>query len=126
MDLKRHPYKIVLTQELQPNDRGIRNMFAKWVVEQFGVVQNKVTFGWIALLMNTTAAFGAARIIWNFKDVFILKKVIVWRNLQSSGNIGSYFFQNQQEEAMTLKGERYHAIKEIIFDLNQEIDLTKV
>ena len=32
-----HPYKLVLSQELKPNDSRSRRVFSDWVVEQFEV-----------------------------------------------------------------------------------------
>lgn len=120
MDLKLHPYKVVLTQELKPNDHRLRRFFAEWALEQLEVDPDfgrKIIFSDEAhFWMNGYVNKQNCR-IWseeNPREIYERPlhptKVTVWCAFWVGGIIGPYFFQNEQGDAVTVNGERYRTM----------------
>ena len=52
------------------------------------------------------------------------KRVTVWCGFWSRGIIGPFFFENEQEKAVTVDGDRYRAmLNEFLFTKNEEEDI---
>lgn len=68
IDLKLHPYKIQLVQELKPNDFNLRKLYAQTMLERFSNLTTSCfltnpTSTWTDTLINRTADIGAAKIL---------------------------------------------------------------
>ena len=55
------------------------------------------------------------------------KRITVWCGFSSRGIIGSFFFENEQEEAVTVNGDRYRAmLNEFLFTKIEEKDIGNI
>ena len=54
------------------------------------------------------------------------KRVTVWCGFWSIGIIGSFFFENEQGEAVTVNGDRYRALLNEFFTKIEEEDIGKI
>lgn len=128
-----YPYNVQLTQELKPNDFA----FADWALEQLEVDPNfgrKIMFTdeahfWLSGFINKQNCR-----IWSDENQREIhqgplhsEKVTIWCALWCGGIIGPYFFENEEEVALTVNGERYRAmIKNFFWTAVNGIDLTNV
>ena len=56
-----------------------------------------------------------------------LKQVTVWCGFWSRGTIGPFFFENEQEEAVTVNGDRYRVmLNEFLFTKIEEEDIGNI
>ena len=56
-----------------------------------------------------------------------LKRVTVWCGFWSRGIIGPFFSENEQEEAVTVNGDRYRAmLNEFLFTKIKEEDISNI
>lgn len=116
-DLKQHPYKIQLTQELKVNDHARRRVFADWALQHLQVdpmFGGRIIFSdeahfWLNGYVNKQNCR-----IWadtNPHEVHQKQlhpeKVTVWCGFWSGGIIGPYFFENENGSSITVNGERY-------------------
>lgn len=116
-DLGLHPYKVQLTQELQPQDHETRRVFADWASEQLETSPHfgeKIIFSgeahfWLNGCLNKENCR-----IWNdnnpreiLETPLHSEKLTVWCGLWAGGIIGPYFFQNENGEAVTVNGAEY-------------------
>lgn len=116
-DLHLHPYKIQLTQALQPADHERRRNYSNWMLE---AIENDPEF-WKKIIMSDEAHFHLGGFvnnqnsrIWgseNPREVHEKplhpRRVTVWCAMWAGGVIGPYFFENAHGIAVTVNGERY-------------------
>lgn len=137
LDLKLHPYKIQLTQELKPNDHLMRRRFANWALENLeanpNFAQNIIFSDEAHFWLNGFVNKQNCRIWSEANPREILEtplhpeKITVWCGFWSGGIIGPYFFENEQGRAVTVNGERYRRmIRNFLWPRLQEIDLANI
>ena len=115
-DLKYHPYKIQLTQELHPTDYQKRLDFATrflQLAENEDFVNNLIMtdeahFHLSGFVNKQNCRFWASE---NPKEVherpLHTAKVTVWCGITSSRIIGPYFFEDDNGDAISVNGHRY-------------------
>lgn len=136
-DLGVHAYKIALTQELKPNEHLLRRRFTDWALEHFEMdpeFHKKIIFSdeahfWLNGFVNKQNCRIWAK---NHPQMILeqplhLAKLTVWCGFHAGGVIGPYFFLNEQDNTVTVNGERYRAMLTGYFwhELNR-MDLTNM
>lgn len=112
-DLKLHPYKIQLVQQLKPDDHTKRERFSSIMLERFSNFRN--------ILFSDEAHFHLSGFVnkqncryWSAEQPsrkhqkpLHCQKVTVWAAVSARGLIGPYFFENSSGQALTVNTERY-------------------
>lgn len=132
-DLGLHPYKMVLAQELKPNDHRLRREFADWALEEMEGdpdFHRKIIFSdeahfWLNGFVNKqNCRYWSAenpRVV--HESPLYPQRVTVWCGLWYGGIIGPYFFKNAEGACVTVNGDRYRAmISDYFFAEYDEID----
>lgn len=120
LDLGQHPYKIMMTQELELNDHRDRREFVHWALNmltespEFGeqiIFSGKAQF-WLSGYVNTDSCC-----YWSELNPQVLDQasiatqgVAVWCGLWNGGIIGPYFFRNHQGYIASVDGPQYRAM----------------
>lgn len=132
-DLKLHPYKLQITQELKPRDHQQRRVFAEWIREQGVNFSMKIIF-------SDEAHFHVGGFvnkhncrIWGLENPREIvqtemhpQKVTVWCAFWSGGVIGPFFFffEDHAENAVTVNGVRYrNMITDFFWEQLEGIDI---
>lgn len=116
LDLKLHPYKIQLVQELSYDDHTKRASFSTLMLERFSNFGN--------ILFSDEAHFHLNGFVnkQNFRywcaeqpslkhqKPLHCQKVTVWAAISAKGLIGPYFFENSRGQALTVNTDRYVAM----------------
>lgn len=117
IDLHLHPYKIQLTQELKPADHQQRRVFVNWLLEREDGFSAKVLFSDEAhfhlngYVNKQNCRFWGAENPHEFHEQPLHpEKVTVWCGLWAGGIVGPFFFEDAEEKAITVNGERYRGI----------------
>ena len=132
-DIGMTPYKVQLVQELKPIDHPMRFRFAKWACDR---LTEDADFGKKIIFSGETHFDLGGYVnkqncrIWGTENPHAYiekpthpKGVIVWCGFWSRGIIGPFFFENEQEEAVTANGDRYRAmLNEFLFTKIEEED----
>lgn len=109
-----HPYKIQLTQIIQPTDKVARSQMANVLLQRKAQVQGR-------LLMTDEAHFHLCGAVnkqncryWSGANPRLLHerplhspKVTVWCGVGDVGIVGPYFFEDENGATVTVNGERY-------------------
>jgi hypothetical protein len=116
-DLHLHAYKIQLTQELKPTDHVQRREFVNWVLENQKVDCNfskKIIFSDEAHFQLDGHVNTQTCRIWSAENPRVIhekllhvQRATVWCGFWAGGVIGSYFFENDAGNAITVNGVRY-------------------
>ena len=120
LDLGLHPYKMVLAQELKPNDHRLRREFANWALES---IENDPDFH-RKIIFSDEAHFWLNGFVnkqncryWCKENPHMVhssplypEKLTVWCGLWYGGIIGPFFFKNAENQTVTVNGERYRAM----------------
>ncbi|XP_046962436.1 uncharacterized protein LOC124531912 [Vanessa cardui] len=115
-DLKLHPYKLQLVQELKPNDHHLRLAFAETMLERFQSLNN--------ILFSDEAHFHLCGFVnkqncryWAVENPQLKHqrplhslKVTVWAAMSAQGIIGPHFFENERSHTVTVNSDRYTAM----------------
>lgn len=118
LDLKLHPYKLQLTQELKDTDFGARLAFAEEMLRRFSTFEN--------ILFSDEAHFHLNGFVnrqncryWNDENPKMKHqkplhspKVTVWAAISSKGIIGPFFFEDSRGRNITVNTDRYVAMLE--------------
>ena len=133
-DLKMFPYKIQMTQKLNPADYPRRLSFGKWAIE---MTENELDF-WRKLIMSDEAHFslngGVNKQNCRFystenpqlieEQPLYDQKVTVWCGVCANMIIGPYFFEDDDGATTTVNGERYRAmITDFVMPIIRENDM---
>lgn len=119
-DLKCHPYKLQIVQELKPNDHVMRQQFCELMLQKLNEDEGFINKLW----MSDEAHFHLSGFVnkqnfryWAQENPTELhqrplhsKKVTVWCAMSSHGIIGPYFFENENGFATTVTSDRYVAM----------------
>lgn len=116
LDLKLHPYKIQLVQELKATDFESRLRFANEMRDKFSNFNNilfsdEAHFYLNGFLNKQNCRYWAAenpRL--KHQKPLHSPKVTVWAAIAKWGIIGPYFFENNRGQAVTVNSERYTAM----------------
>ena len=116
-DLHLHAYKIQLTQESKERDHLQRRNFASWIIEQQTtdpLLSSKIFF--IHFTIDGFVNKQNCR-IWGDENPRVIhdkslhpQKVTVWCAFLENGIIGSFFFEDDAENAVTVNAERYQSM----------------
>lgn len=119
-DLSMTPYKVQLVQELKPRDHPMRFRFAKWANNQLAAdveFHRKIIFSDEAHFHLSGYVNKQNCRIWGTENPHAVaekpmypQKVTVWCGFWSRGIVGPFFFENADEKAVTVNGERYRAM----------------
>ena len=115
--LSLHAYKIQICQMLKPTDLERRVKFCKWLLER--VEENSDFLG--KLFMSDEAHFSLNGHVnkqnmrfWATENPHQTKevplhseRVTVWCGFMENGIIGPYYFENENNQAVTVNGQRY-------------------
>lgn len=133
-DLNLHPYKVQITQELKPRDHLQRRMFCEWMLQHEVDFSRKIIFSDEAHFnLNGFVNKQNCR-VWGLqnprevveKQIFP-KKVTVWCGLWAEGVIGPYFFENHEENAVTVNAVRYRSmITDFLWQELEGVDIEEV
>ena len=133
-DLKMFPYKIQMTQKLNPADYPRRLSFGKWLIE---MTENELDF-WRKLIMSDEAHFslngGVNKQNCRFystenpqliqEQPLHNQKVTVWCGVCANMIIRPYFFEDDDGATTTVNGERYRAmITDFVMSIIREKDM---
>lgn len=117
-DMHFHPYKIVITQELKPQDPANRSEFCRIMREDFNGCNNiwfsdESNFHINGHVNKQNCRYWAEQNPQNLYETPLHSpKVIVWAAMSRQGIIGPYFFKDNLGQAQTVTSERYcHMIK---------------
>lgn len=112
-DLKLHPYKIQLVQELKPNDHNLRRIFAQTMLERFPTLNNILFSDEAHFHLNGHVNKQNCR-YWatenpksKHQKPLHSPKVTVWAAISAQGIIGPYFFEDERGQAVTVNSDRY-------------------
>lgn len=116
-DLNLHAYKIQLCQQLKPIDHFSRRVLSDWLIEHRKIDANfssKIIFSDEAhFTLNGTVNKQNCR-IWATENPCEYQeqplwpeKCTVWCAMWSKGIIGPFFFEDDEEKAVTINSERY-------------------
>lgn len=115
-DLKLHPYKLQLVQDLKPNDHNLRRDFVETMFERFRSFNNILFSDEAHFHLNGHVNKQNSR-YWasenpRFKHQKPLHspKVTVWAAISAHGIIGPFFFEDQRGNSVTVNTERYTAM----------------
>ena len=137
-DLGMTPYKVQLVHELKPIDHPMRFRFAKWPCDR--LIEDP-DFGKKKNIFSDEAHFDLGGYvnkqncrIWGTENphAYIAKpmhpkRVTVWCGFWSSGPIMTIFFENEQEEVITVNVDRYRAtLNEFLFTKIEEEDIGNI
>jgi Helix-turn-helix domain (DUF4817) len=116
-DLKMHAYKIQLIQELKPADHGKRHRFAQWVMARQTENENftkKIFFSDEAHFHLSGYVNKQNCRIWGNENPRVSAehqmhplRTTVWCGFWAGGVIGPFFFEDDEEAAVTVNGDRY-------------------
>lgn len=136
-DLKCHPYKIQLTQQLKVADHQKRRQFVDWVLrnsqEDENFAMNIIFSDEAHFQLNGFVNKQNCR-IWGSENPRMIKeremypqRVTVWCGFWSGGVIGPYFFEDQEGQAVTVNGDRYRKmIREFLWPHLDNIDIDQL
>lgn len=137
LDLGQHPYKMVLTQQLKPEDHRMRREFADWAL---AMLTHDPDFGQ-TIIFSDEAHFCLSGYVnkqncryWSDHQPQIFEeadmhpqKLTVWCGLWHGGIIGPYFFRNAAGDTVTVNGERYQTmLTEFLWPELDNIDITEM
>jgi len=112
-DLKMHPYKIQLVQELKPQDANQRLDFVNLAIERFSTFTNILFSDEAHFHLNGNVNKQNCR-YWSatnpkrkHQKPLHSPKVTVWAAMSARGIIGPYFFEDERGRAVTVNSERY-------------------
>ena len=121
-DLNMYPYKVQLVQSLQPLDMQQRLTYAVKFQE---IARNDINFTHNLIIRNEAHFHLNGHVnkqdirVWNTENPRIAyaielhpRKVTVWCGVTSERIIGPYFFEDPDENAVTVTGERYREMLE--------------
>lgn len=137
VDLGQHPYKMVLTQKLKPEDHRMRREFANWALTMLGANPNfgrTIIFSdeahfWLSGHVNKqNCRYWSDHQPQNFEEAEMHpQKLTVWCGLWHGGIIGPYFFRNAAGDTVTVNGERYQTmLTEFLWPELDNIDITEM
>lgn len=112
-DLKLHPYKIQLVQELKPQDAGQRLQFVNQVTARFATFNNILFSDEAHFHLNghvnkqNCRYWSATNPKHKHQKPLHSPKVTVWAAMSARGIIGPYFFEDGRGCAVTVNSERY-------------------
>ena len=127
------PYKIQLVQKLMLIDHPMSFRFAKWACNRLTEDANLAK----KIILSDEAHFDLGGYankqnyrIWDTENpkAYIeksthAKRVTVWCRFRCRSMIGPLFFENEQEEAVTVNGDHYRAmLNEFLFTKIEEED----
>lgn len=137
LDLDLHPHKMVLTQELKPDDHRMRREFADWALEMldgdpdFGqnIIFSDEAHFWLSGYVNKQNCR-----YWSDQQPQIFEeaqmhpqRLTVWCGLWHGGIIGPYFFRNGEGRAVTVNGERYRTmLTEFLWPELENMDISEM
>lgn len=136
-DLRVHPYKIQLTQELKTIDHGKRREFVNWFLE---MERNDTNFH-RDIIFSDEAHFHMNGYVnkqncryWGLDNPQQIEeremhpqRVTVWCGFWSGGIIGPFFFEDDNGNALTVNGERYRSmINERLFPVLEGMDINRM
>ena len=130
------PYKVQLIQELKPIDHPMHFRFAKQTCDRqkMPILAKKIIFsaeahfdlGWYVNKQNC-CIWGTENPRAYFEKPTHPNRVTVWCGFWFRALIGSFFFENQQGEAVTVNGDRYRAmLNEFLFTKIEEEDIGNI
>lgn len=112
-DLKFHPYKIQIVQEINENDYNLRKSFCQTIIERFRTLNTVFWSDEAHFHLNGYVNKQNCR-FWSqvnprqkHQRPLHSPKVTVWCALSVNGIIGPYFFENATGAAITVSGEAY-------------------
>ena len=112
-DLKLHPYKIQLVQELKPQDAGQRLTFVNQAIERFSSFDNILFSDEAHFHLNgyvnrqNCRYWSATNPKQKHQKPLHSPKVTVWAAMSARGIIGPYFFEDERGRTVTVNSERY-------------------
>jgi len=111
-DLKLHPYKIQLVQELKPQDAIQRLEFVNQAIERlqtFNILfSDEANFHLNGHVNKQNCRYWSAiNPKCKHQKPLHSPKVTVWAAMSSRGIIGPYFFEDERGRALTVNSERY-------------------
>lgn len=112
-DLKLHPYKIQLVQELKPQDAGQRLDFVNQMIERFPTFTNILFSDEAHFHLNghvnkqNCRYWSATNPKQKHQKPLHSPKVTVWAAMSARGIIGPYFFEDGRGRTLTVNSERY-------------------
>ncbi|XP_048484480.1 uncharacterized protein LOC125490157 [Plutella xylostella] len=129
LDLKLHPYKIQLVQELKPNDLNLRKLFAETMLERFKSFNNILFSDEAHFHLNGHVNKQNCR-YWSTENPkakherpLHSPKVTVWAAISSKGIIGPYFFEDSRGRTITVNSAEYvKMLREFLSPQLQEFD----
>lgn len=130
LDLCQHPYKMVLTQKLKPEDHRMRREFADWALS---MLDDNPNFGQ-TIIFSDEAHFWLNGYVnkqncryWSDHQPQIFERLTVWCGLLHGGIIGPYFFRNEAGATATVNGNRYRTmLTEFLWPELDSIDITNM
>jgi hypothetical protein len=125
-DLQLRPYKVQLTQALQPADHESRRQFADRMLAELQHDQrffHKIFFSDEAHFYLSGYVNKQNCRVWGSENPQVIverplhpKKVTVWCAMWAGGIVGPFFFENEENEvAQTVNADRYCAMMENFF-----------
>lgn len=115
-DLKLHPYKIQLVQELKPDDLNLRRVFVETMLERFRSFNNILFSDEAHFHLNghvnkqNCRYWAAANPRSKHQKPLHSPKVTAWAAISAHGIIGPYFFKNERGQSVTVNSDRYTAM----------------
>ena len=113
LDLKLHPYKLQIVQEMKPNDYIERKLFADTMLERFCSLENVLFTDEAHFHLNGHINKHNCR-YWSTENPRLKHqkplhspKTTVWAAISAKGIIGPYFFENSQGKNVTVNSVEY-------------------
>ncbi|XP_069359553.1 histone-lysine N-methyltransferase SETMAR-like [Maniola hyperantus] len=113
LDLKLHPYKIQLVQELNPNDLNLRKSYAETMLTRFSNFHNILFSDEAHFHLNGHVNKQNCR-YWSSENPkakherpLHSPKVTVWAAISAKGIIGPYFFEDSRGRSVTVNSAEY-------------------
>lgn len=112
-DLKLHPYKIQLVQELSHDDHTKRSSFSTSMLERFSnfgniLFSDEAHFHLNGFVNKQNCRYWSAEQPWRkHQKPLHCQKVTVWAAISAKGLIGPYLFENSRGHAVTVNTDRY-------------------
>ena len=113
LDLKLHPYKLQIVQEMKPNDYIERKLLADTMLERFSSLENVLFTDEAHFHINGHINKHNCR-YWSTENPRLKHqkplhspKTTVWAAISAKGIIGPYFFENSQGNNVTVNSVEY-------------------
>lgn len=136
-DLGMNAYKVQFVQELKPHDHPMRFRFAQWAEGR--LIEDEHFYR--KIIFSDEAHFHLGGYvnkqncrIWGSENPHVIEekpmhsqRVTVWCGFWSGGIIWPFFFENEQENAITVNGDRYRAmLSDFLFPKIKEDDIDNI